>query len=147
MKRVCFIGRRKLWQNMGMEKALEKTIINLIKEGYDEFFVGEDGYFERLAKIKLLELRKKYSIKIVRVLTYYKEKEELEEYDEIIYPPLESVYYKRKIIKKNQWMIDNSEVLVCNAPSVQTSGAYMALKYAIMKGKEVVELSQYNEEE
>lgn len=36
----------------------------------------------------------------------------IEEFDEIIYPPLENVPYRLAIIRRNEWMVDNSKLLI-----------------------------------
>lgn len=33
-------------------------------------------------------------------------------YDELIYPDLDDVYYKNKIIQRNKWIVENCDVLV-----------------------------------
>ena len=75
--------------------------------GYGNF----DGYCCQL----LNELKKDYpKIEIVFVTpyvfeNYYKLNNAKNYYDYTLYPPLENVPYKFAILKRNEWIIDNSD--------------------------------------
>lgn len=57
---------------------------------------------------------------------------------------IEEEHYKRKIVKSNQQMIDNSDTLICYVNTTKTyGGAILAYKYAKKKGLQLVNL--YNQ--
>lgn len=51
------------------------------------------------------------------------------EFDEIIYPPLENIPPKFAIIRRNEWMIDNSDLLIAYV-KYSWGGAARTLEYA-----------------
>ena len=134
-KIVCFAGHRYEWHNIGIEEKLKEIIIDLIKQGYNTFYEGNNGYFDKLASSILINLKSKYPhIKIFRILSFYNPSQKNLKlhpaYNGTILPDLSNVYYKQKIIKMNQWIIDNSSVLVCHILHTNNSGAFLTVKYA-----------------
>ena len=59
------------------------------------------------------------------------------EYDEIIYPELESVPFRFAISKRNEWMAEHSDLVIAYV-CVDFGGAYAFFKHAIRCNKEVV---------
>ncbi|MEG1529959.1 MAG: hypothetical protein RR405_06335, partial [Clostridia bacterium] len=53
-------------------------------------------------------------------------------YDEIIYPELEEVPYKFAISKRNEWMVDNADLVIAFV-NHHFGGAYSTLQYAKRK--------------
>ncbi len=128
---VCFAGHRYEWQNANIENKLKQTIENLIKQGYHTFFDGDKGYFDKLSAQILFELKKTYpQIKIYKVLSTYNPKSIETKHDDTILPEIEELFPKQKIIKRNQWIVDNSDVLICHIIERHKSGAYSTYKYA-----------------
>jgi len=79
------------------------------------------------------------NIKLVYVLSSYNyKKDKSPMYDYSIYPELEMYYPKQRIIKRNEWMVDNCDVLVCHIIDELGSGAYRTLKYAQKKSKRII---------
>ncbi len=58
-------------------------------------------------------------------------------YDEIIYPPIETVPLKFAIAKRNEYIVDNSDVVIIYV-SRTYGGTYKAMNYAIKKNKIVI---------
>ena len=142
-KVVCFAGHRYDWQNIGIEDKLEETIIGLIEKGYTTFYDGGKGYFDQLSSSIVIRLKTKYpQIKIIRVLTYYhhdKEKWELPScFDGSVLPEIEHYHPKLRITKRNEWIVDNSDILVCHIHETYKSGAYRTLKYAQKVNKPII---------
>lgn len=142
-KAVCFAGHRDEFRNIGIEEKLEAVIIDLIKQGYNVFYDGGKGCFDNISASIVIKLKHKYPhIRIIKVLTYYhsnKEKWELPScYDGSILPDIEEFYPKVRITKRNEWIIDNSEVLVCHITETYKSGAFNTLKYAKKRGKLII---------
>ena len=54
---------------------------------------------------------------------------------------IEEEYFKRRITRSNELMIDKSDILICYVDESRTrSGAKAALKYAVDKGVEIINL-------
>lgn len=66
-------------------------------------------------------------------------KDRREEFDEIIYPPLESVPPRLAIIRRNEWMIDNSDLLIAYV-KYSWGGAAKTLEYAKRRGKSILSI-------
>ena len=141
-KIVAFAGHRYEWHCTGVEEKLLQTLEDLIRKGYTIFYDGHYGAFDRKCVDAVLKLKHKYPhIKLIRILTYYhhdKEKYELPPcYDGSILPDIEEVYFKQKITKRNEWIVDNCDILVCHIEETYKSGAYKMTKYAIKKCKKI----------
>ena len=118
-KIVSFIGHRHEWHCLNVEHKFFLTLQELIKEGYDTFYVCSQGYFDKLSGLFLSTLKKTNShIKIFKILSSYSwntSKNKLPDfYSGSILPSLENYFYKQKITKRNEWIVDSSEVIVCH---------------------------------
>lgn len=140
---VCFAGHRYDWQVLGIEDKLKQVIEDLITKGYTTFYDGGKGAFDKMSARIVIELKHKFPyIKIFRILTYYhhdKEKWELPQcYDGSIYPDIEKYHPKQRITKRNEWIVDNSDILVCHVYETYKSGAYTTVKYAQKTNKPII---------
>lgn len=144
-KRVCFAGHRLDIYSAKIEDKLRNVIENLILEGYTVFYDGDKGAFDKLCASCAISLKHKYPyIKIFKILTYYhpdKEKYEVSEnFDGSIFPNIEEYHFKQKIIKRNEWIVDNCNVLVCRIVNEYKSGAFRMVKYAEKANKRIIYL-------
>ncbi len=144
-KVVCFVGHRYEWQNIGIYNKLKDTIINLIEKGYTTFYDGGKDSFDNISANIVLELKNKYpQIKLYKILTYYhheKSKWELPNgYNGSIIPDIARFHPKLKITKKNEWIVNNSDIVVCHIRETYKSGAYNTLKYARKISKPIIYL-------
>ncbi len=120
MKICCFAGHANLPDKEEVKIKLKKEIINLIEnEKVTTFYNGVKGEFDWLCAETVNELRADYPfIKSYWMLSYMpKEKDEYIEriskiFDDTIYPDIESVPKRLAIIKRNEWMVNNSEFLI-----------------------------------
>ena len=115
----------------------------LINKGYTIFYDGNYGAFDNKCRKAILKLKNKYpNIKLVLILTYYhhdKEKYPIPTcYDNTILPELEDLHYKQKITKRNEWIIDNCDILICHIQETYKSGAYNTVKYAKKQNKPII---------
>lgn len=143
-KIVAFVGHRAWWKSVDVDDKLKVTIEELINKGYNTFFDGNHGAFDKKCLKFVLELKHKYPhIKVVKIFAYYhpEKRFELEPwYDESIYPDLETVHYKQTITKRNEWIVDNCDILVCHIVNTSQSGAFNMVKYARKIGKPIIYL-------
>ena len=142
-KIVCFAGHRFDWHCIGVEDKLLQTIEELINKGYSIFYDGGYGAFDKKCAETVIQLKNKYPhIKLIRILSYYhheKEKYDLPScYDGSEYPDLEELHYKQIIVKRNEWMIDHCDILVCHIENTYKSGAYKTVKYAQKINKSII---------
>ena len=142
-KIVAFAGHRFEWHCKGVKEKIIPTLEDLINKGYTIFYNGAYGAFDSICSHAVLELKNKYpQIKLIRILSYYhheKDKYELPPcYDGSIYPDLEECHYKQIITKRNEWIVDNCDVLVCHIENTFRSGAYNTVKYARKTNKPII---------
>ena len=142
-KIVCFAGHRDEWHNIGIEEKLKETIIGLIEKGYTTFYDGDKGYFDKLCAHIVIDLKKIYpQVKIYKILTYYHHDNEKwflpACFDGSILPEIEELHPKLKITKRNEWIVDNSDLLVCHIVNTFKSGSARTVKYAQKKNKPII---------
>lgn len=134
-KYVCFAGHKEDFYNIGIREKLESIIQELICREYLNFYVSEDGYFDKIVEDIIFKLKKSTpNLKIIKVLACYRHDitygKKLKNYDDTIYPNLEMYYPREKISKKNEWLVNNSDILVCHIEKISSNYAYRTLKYA-----------------
>lgn len=136
---VCtFFGHRECY---GLNiAALRGAITDLIKQGVDTFYVGNQGYFDAAVYRCLKELRKVYlHIRICVVLAYLPtEKREDEDMRDTMYPEIEG-YPKFAIQRRNRWMIDRADYCLCYINHTW-GGAYQFAVMAKDRGLTVINL-------
>lgn len=142
-KIVCFAGHRNKYYCQGIEEKLKKIIIDLINKGYDTFYDGRKGYFDNLCSSIVYSLKKEFPhIKLIEVLTNYKYKKDnsfvSNYYDGSEYPMLEEVFYLNKITKRNEWMVEHCNILVCHIEKTEDSGAFRMVKHAKKINKPII---------
>ena len=120
---------------------LEKTI----GDNDAELYFGGYGGFDSFA----LSCGRKYqethpNVKLIFVTPYMTEsyqKNQLSqyenEYDSIVYPPLEKVPPKFAILSRNEWMIDEADLLIACVKR-HWGGAYQTYEYAIRRKKPII---------
>lgn len=138
---VTFCGHSEIYYSEDTEQKLYNIVEVLIKNGANEFLLGGYGNFDRLAAKVVKELKEKHPyINSVFVIPYLDRKYNLELYDGSVYPPLEDVPLRFAISKRNEWMIQNSEVLVAYV-KYSWGGAAKTLAYAQKKKKQIINIS------
>ena len=138
---ISFCGHR----DFTLDAETEKTIIDtLLKYAETEqevvCFTGGYGAFDWFAA-SCINKAKKAAHNIVNCLVVpyitssYLERISLhtKELDEVIYPPLENIPPKFAIIRRNEWMIDNSDLLIAYV-KYSWGGAARTLEYAKKRG-------------
>ena len=138
MKTCTFFGHR---DGFGLDREiLRRTIEELIHQGVDTFYVGNQGQFDGAVYSCLKQLRTGYPhIRVWIVLAYLPtEKREAEDLSDTIYPEIEGPP-KFAIDRRNRWMLQRAEVVICYVCHI-TGGAYKFAKLAKRQGKKVINL-------
>lgn len=138
---VTFCGHSEIYYSEDIEQKLFDIVEKLIRDGANEFLLGGYGNFDNLAAKTLKKFKKKYpQINSILVIPYLDRKYDLELYDNSVYPPLEGVPLRFAISKRNEWMIQNSEIVVAYV-KYSWGGAAKTLSYAEQKKKHIIKIS------
>ena len=153
--KTCFIGHRVI--NLTVYDKLKKLLEEQILLGTKTFMIGTHGEFDSLCLETCKNLRNDYpDIKIEVVITslnqikkklvngiYYNQYENVK----ITMFEIEETFYKNKIICSNQQMVDNCDTLICYVDTTRkVSGAKKIYKYAVRKGKKIINLFDEQDE-
>ena len=135
---VTFCGHSQLEEPEKIKVWLKKIIEDLIKQGAKTFYLGGYGQFDVMAASVLYKMKKKHcNIEIILVLAYPDKKYDASIYDSSIYPPLENIPRRYAILKRNEYMIDISDIVISYV-KYNYGGAYTTLKYARRKNKQII---------
>ena len=121
---------------------LRECLEQAIELGCDTFYLGNYGNFDHIMSRETRILKEKYPhIKRVLVIPYATKEIEMNRmyyetyYDCIILPDkARTVHPKFAIPKKNEWVIDNSDVVI-TCPASYYGGSRRAEEYAQKKNK------------
>ena len=137
--RVSFIGHREVDSFRLVEEQIEDIVKDLIQtKEYVEFYVGRNGEFAIMVASVIKRAQRDYgkaNNSLILVIPYpIADMEDMENYyDEVWYPQeLYRVHYKAAITKRNEWFVNNSEMLVAYVER-DNGGAYECLKKAQQK--------------
>ena len=137
---VTFCGHREVHEPEKVKGWLEEVVDSLIHEGADTFYLGGYGQFDALAAAVVREKKERYpQIHSVLVLPYLDRVFDVCAYDETLYPPLENVPRRYAISKRNEFMVDHSDVIVAYVV-YSFGGACKTLRYAERKHKWIVRI-------
>ena len=134
-KACCGFGHREVFENIS--EKIYSAVKEAAEQGCELFYTGAMGNFDELFSSAVRRLKKEYpNIKLVCVKPYMTKDINTygdylyKLYDDIIVPTeLADIHYKTVIHKRNQWIVDNSSVIIGYIKR-DCGGAYKALKYA-----------------
>ncbi len=138
-----FFGHRSAPSSI--EGIIRATIERLILDkGVTRFYVGNNGNFDSMVYRQLKRLNAEHPhIRYYVVLAYMptaKDELDIIDYTETIYPEgLETVPPRFAISKRNEWMVENADIVVTYV-KYSTGGAARAKMIAERKEKIVVEI-------
>lgn len=134
---VTFCGHRYVGDD-GVRAWLEECVEGLIAEGADRFYLGGYGEFDRMAASVVWKIKETYPhIESVLVLAYLDRKVNAGLYDRTMYPPLERVPKCFAISRRNEYMVELSDVVVAYV-LMDGGGAAATCRYAARRGKRIV---------
>ncbi len=142
---VTFAGHREIFRFEEIDEKLDEIISALLRnKDFVEFYVGDNGDFDRMATSAIRRARRQYGTQnsaINLVLPYKKANIDLMEsqFDSVIIPSeLHGVHPKKAITERNRWIVDRSDLLICYVE--KSGGAATTMKYA----KEVAQIEILN---
>ena len=131
----------------GGEEYEEKIISVLRKKRADEVYLGGCGNFDSFAYKCALKYKKEEDPNLkLTLVTPYLDGEQKKgffdgEYDGIIYPSLENVPRRFAISRRNEWMVDNADIMIAFVERA-FGGAYKTLSYAGKRKKKVINIAK-----
>ena len=135
---VTFCGHREVHEPEKVKGWLEEVVDRLIHEGADTFYLGGYGQFDAMAASVVREKKERYpQIRSVLVLPYLDRVVDACTYDDTLYPPLENVPRRYAISKRNEYIVDNADVVIAYVV-YGFGGASKMLQYAEKKRKRIV---------
>ena len=129
-----------------IKPLLEEEIRKLIEnEGYEEFLVGNQGRFDAMVYSTLKRLQSEYpAIRFYVVLAYMPGRNTeytTIDYTDTIFPEgLETVPRRFAISRRNKWIVDNSNAVICYV-SHTWGGAYQAVILAEKRNLSIINLA------
>ena len=139
---VTICGHGDYYGDENVKRWLIETVEHLIRRGANEFLLGGCGSFDACAATVVRELQKKYpTIRSVLVLPYLDRKVDSRRYDTTLYPPLENVPRRFAISRRNEYMVNEADVVVAYVTH-DWGGAATMLAYARRKKKEIIRYAE-----
>ena len=144
---ITFCGHSDFLFSDDVKQQLKNILVSgIIKNPTCRFYLGEYGDFDSLCLRTLRELKKEFQdIELIFITPYLdKNYSKLEfakyHYDDVIFPPLESVPRKFAILKRNEWMVDEADLVIAYVV-YSWGGALKTLEYAKRKKKTIINLA------
>jgi uncharacterized phage-like protein YoqJ len=112
------------------------------------FYCGGYGDFDSVASEAIDILKKKYTeIKAEKIFVtpyitpaYQGKISDMKKfYDDVVYPPLENVPLKFAISRRNEWMVENSDIVIAYV-KYSWGGAAKTLEFAERKHKQIINI-------
>ena len=138
-KTCCFFGHREVIHTI-RDKLTAITERLITEDNVTEFYVGHQGQFDNMVYSVLKEIKEKHpEIRYTVVLAYMPDEHIKELYGEdTLFPDgMENVPKKFAISKRNDWMIQQSGVVVCYVHKI-TGGAAKFKEKAEKKGLKII---------
>lgn len=149
--RVSFIGHREVDDYYFVEEQVYSIVCELIRiKEFVDFYVGRNGEFDLLVasviKRAQRDLRGYANSSLILVISYPVADIDafIDYYDDVEYPSeLRKVHYKSAITKRNEWLVEKTDMLVAYVVR-DSGGAARCLKKAIERGVEVRRVDRKN---
>ena len=146
---VSFIGHAFLVTNEDVKELVKELLREETAEAdHVTCYLGRHGEFDRLCAHACKELKKeRKGIETIYVTPYITstEHEHIKDLqaqglcDAVLYPPLESVPPRLALIRRNEWIVANADLVIAYV-NHSYGGAYRALCAAKRRGKRIINL-------
>ena len=145
---ITFCGHSNCLFSDEEKEKLKQLLINEIRKNPTcKFYLGGYGDFDSLCLRTLRELKTDFPDIELLFITPYLDKNysklQLAKYyyDDVIFPPIESVPRKFAILKRNEWMVDSAELVIAYV-KYSWGGAAKTLEYAKRKKVPIINIAQ-----
>ena len=141
---ITFVGHGSLcYGDEVFQKVIETVKASLPPNEKVSFYCGGYGNFDHLCARACRKLMEEgVFAELVFVTPYLNtSSEDGRLYDEIIYPPLETVPPRYAILKRNQWMVLQADLVIAYV-SASVGGAFKTLEFAVKKKKNIINLAK-----
>ena len=139
---VSFFGHSVFSESLSLKHRLLDVLEETILDSPVTFLLGMKGLFDSFAFSCCLHFKNAHPhVKIACVLAYLNEQITDERFDEYIYPPLETVPPRIAILKRNAWMVKESDFLITYVDH-SFGGAYQAFSHAVKLKKKIINLGK-----
>ena len=146
---ITFAGHAFISSNKRIKEIVKEQIKNHVdSSGHITCYLGGYGNFDEICACACRELKQEeYGIEVVYVSPYFslqeqakiKEMERSGLYDSSIYPPLEKTPPRFAILKRNEWMMTNPDLIIAYVDH-SYGGAYKSLQVAKRKNKKIINI-------
>ena len=147
--KISFAGHSKIPSSGEIKKLVKELIRNHIEnEKQITCYLGGYGDFDAICACVCRELKTEYvNMELVYVMPYIhiseqvkvKEMIDLGFYDRSVYPPVENTPPKFAILKRNEWMMVNADIIIAYVQH-RYGGVYKSLQVANRKKKKVINI-------
>lgn len=145
---ITFFGHSNCLFNDDIKKRLKNILLDeIIKNPTCKFYLGGYGDFDGLCLRTLKDLKNDFpDIELIFITPYLDKnysKLELAKYyyDDVIFPPIESVPRKFAILKRNEWMVEQADLVIAYVKYFW-GGAAKALEYSKRKKKRIINIAK-----
>ncbi len=149
---ICFVGHAGVSSNNKVKEIVKIQIRkNIINSERVTCYLGGYGEFDKICACACRELKEEYGdIELVYVTPYISlsEQVKIQEmqscglYDTSIYPPIENVPPKYAILKRNEWMVTNADLIIAYVKHT-CGGAYKSLQVAKRRKKKIINICDF----
>ena len=144
---ISFFGHATFLRTEEIEKRLLSVLQDQVGDAPCEFFLGGYGGFDEFARTCCEKYKKEHpNVRLVFVTPYITpeyQRNQLDyrkdSYDEIVYPPIEDKPYRFAISYRNQWMVQQADLVITFVQS-SFGGAYQSYCYAKRRNKTIINL-------
>ena len=146
---ISFAGHASVPSNNELKEIIKDQIRkNITSSDFITFYLGGYGAFDEVCALACRELKKEYkNVELVYVTPYInlQKQDELRNiknlnlYDASIYPPIEDAPPKLAILKRNEWMMKNADLIIVYVDH-NYGGAYRSLQVAKRSKKSIINI-------
>ena len=145
---VTFFGHRDFDAHIKSEERLHQIVRELLaSKEFVVFYIGRNGEFDRFCASIIKRVQNEMgreNSELILVLPYAdKDIEYYEKYYDCVMIPetIENTHPKGAIAKRNKWMVEQSDLLICYIDK-EEGGAFAALNYAKKIEKKAINLAK-----
>ena len=143
---ISFIGHAHIFGEERIKGVVKEQIYRVVKREPITCYLRGWGEFDEICATSCREIKKEFgSTELVYITPYMdlweqkkiKEFEELSLYDASIYPPIENVPRRFAILRRNEWMMENADLIIAYVAH-SFGGAYKALRFLRTRKKKII---------